>query len=98
MLGSVLVLSREIDHDVRDRHVEAGTNGVGYPTLEPVRPTLRMSRDDDLVGMESSHGILDRDERITVSDLSPGLYPHRSETLERRAEPLLGLCPCRILV
>ena len=58
----------EIDHDVRDRNVEPNAHAFHDAALEPVRLPRRVRRDDDLGGMERPHGVLDRDERVTVPD------------------------------
>src|SRR3972149_8125684 len=64
-------LGAGLDDYMRDRRVEA-LAGVGDdPALEPVRTTLRVRRDDDLVRAERAQRILDRLQRGGVAGLAP---------------------------
>ena len=63
-----LGLGFEVDDDVRDREVEALACALDDSVLEPVRAPRRMGRDHDLIGREHPERILDRLDRVVVSD------------------------------
>ena len=67
-----LARGRDVDDDVRDRHVVAEPSLLHDALLEPVRPAGRVGRDDDLVGRELAERVLEGLEGIAVADLAAG--------------------------
>src|SRR5207248_5413881 len=88
-LANLLALRLEVDHHVRDRHGEALPGAGDDTALEPVRPALRVRRDDDLVGAEGAELVLDRLQRLPVADLAARLDPRFAQARQARTEPLL---------
>ena len=66
--------------------------------LEPVRPALRVRRDDDLVRSEGAQCVVDRLERVAVADRAARFHPGGAHRRERGLEPLAGGGPRLVLV
>ena len=65
--------------------------------LEPVRPARRVRGDDDQVGPEGAEPVLDRLDRVGVTDLAPGPDAKLLELGDATAEPLLGGCSSLVI-
>ena len=93
-----LALPVEIDDDVRDRDGEPFAGVLDDAPLEPVRTSLGMGRDDDLVGTERAERVLHRLQRVGVADLPGGVDAERAQSLEAGVEALLGGPASSVLV
>jgi hypothetical protein len=87
-----------IDDDVDDRKAEARSRAVYDAPLEPVRTLFRVCRDHQLVRCKQVEGIVDRLQRICVSDNSVRLHTGKLEAVEAVVEPCLGLPAGHVLV
>ncbi len=76
---------------MRNSDVVALARPVDDVALEPVRPLLRIRRDDDLDGSETPEGVFDRLQRICVAHLARCLDAPLGEAPDGDREPLLGL-------
>src|SRR4051794_30450457 len=90
-LANFVALGLEVDHDVRDRDLEALACARDDASFEPVRPAFGMGRDDHLVGAEGAERVLDRLQRVAVADLAARLDPGFAEPPEALLEPLARL-------
>ena len=86
---TVFEVGFEIDDDVRDRDVEAVAGGADDVPLEPVRTSLRVGGDHDLVGAERAQRVLHRLKRVGVPDGTFRLDVVAPELGEACIEPIL---------
>src|SRR4051812_32532243 len=85
--------------EMRDREIEACRGLLDQTTFEPVRPAHRMGRDHDLRRGEAGQGVVDRQQRIRVSDLAAGVEAAFAQLGDRQpdaiARPLDGAVDVR---
>ncbi len=87
-----------LDHDVPDRLVVPAAGIPDQVTLEPVRATLRVGGDHDLVGIEGAERVIDRLERVAVAHMADRLEALLTELCDRAREPELRVAPGTVFV
>ena len=79
--------SGRVDDDVMHRLVEPRAGATDEIAREPVGAALRVRGDDDLVRAERPERVVDREERVRVSDSARGLDPAGAKIREAALEP-----------
>ncbi len=63
---------------------------IHHTPCEPVRPLVRVRRDDHFVGVEADECVLERADRVCVADFTTRMETEFGEGRDRTGEPSLG--------